>query len=831
MRQTRRAWLKGSGAAIASLGLAGCSETTEEKDPKSDSGEDGTSPESDEGSTVAEPAKTAVAAEWNAMRARLWDALAAGEAGETGAGAAIASRTFDRFEHASGEYNAHEMLEETDESRYEAFEEALVELRTEGLERNDIARGREETGIADEQLRGAQQTLVGEPTAQAFDLQAFGTTVADSVMLASAGAFDAAETVANDAFERFEGAAVHDAIGEADGDVYERFEHAMESVATAAGDEDVEGVRSSASDALAAAIDGGYALAPSESAAGAGQIAAYQARGWDAAALAGLGGPSTAFAHAAALTVYRARAHDAAWLFEHGKHDAAARVVENAFEHFEGARAHEALEEASEDAYHRFEEDGLDALATAIENDDSAGVDTAVDAVDDGLVTGIEALGTGSEAALIEAGFFKARTEDAVERYRLGENAAAAELVRGLFETFEANEADFHETLEETDESLYETFEEEHLQGLIEACENGDDAAVDEHATGIRETLLEFETTVGSTAQVSAVESGYMTARVFDAGVLDALGASDRAETVVGETFEYFENGAGGFHEALEDADHDRYESFEGALGDAQTAAGNDAAVGATARAFNEHAVAATYSVVAAAGGSFGAAAASLMDDVYETFESAQAHELLEEADREAYEGFEAALEEYTAALEASDAESDAAHETEMDVDEAAEAFATAALRAQFAVAGAADAAPVDGSADTADETESAPDLQGGPNVVEGVPDDADHVVEMQATAYAPETLTVKQGETVAWKHAAGEPHTVTAFEDRIPSDAAYWTSGGFDSEDGAREGWENGKGAVQSGQSYVHTFETTGEHEYVCIPHERFMTGTIVVE
>ncbi|RZH69379.1 DUF5059 domain-containing protein [Natrinema altunense] len=831
MRQTRRAWLKGSGAAIASLGLAGCSETTEEKEPESGSGEDGASSESDEESTDAKPAETAVAAEWNAMRARLWDALAAGEAGETGAGAAIASRTFDRFEQASGEYNAHEMLEETDESRYETFEEALVELRTEGLEQNDIARGREEAGIADEQLRGAQQTLVDESTAQAFDLQAFGTTVADTAMLASAGAFDAAETVANDAFERFEGAAVHDAIGEADGDVYERFERAMESVATAAGNEDEASVRSSASDALEAAIDGGYALAPSESAAGAGQIAAYQARGWDAAALAGLGGPSTAFAHAAALTVYRARAHDAAWLFERGKRDAAARVVENAFEHFEGARAHEALEEASEDAYHRFEEDGLDALATAIENDDPAGVDTAVDAIDDGLVTGIEALGTGSEAALIEAGFFKARTEDAVERYRLGENAVAAELVRGLFETFEANEADFHETLEETDDSLYETFEEEHLQGLIEACENGDDAAVDEHANGIRETLLEFETTVGSPAQVSAVESGYMAARVFDAGVLDALGASDRAETVVGETFEYFEKGAGGFHEALEDADHDRYESFEGALGDAQAAAGNHETVGATARAFNEQAVAATYTVVAAAGGSFGAAAASLMDGVYETFEGAQAHELLEEADQEAYEGFETALEEYIAALEASDAESDAAHETEMGVDEAAEAFATAALRAQFAVAGAADAAPVDGSADTAEETESAPDLQGGPNVVEGVPDDADHVVEMQATAYAPETLTVKQGETVAWKHAAGEPHTVTAFEDGIPSDAAYWASGGFDSENGAREGWENGNGAVQSGQSYVHTFETTGEHEYVCIPHERFMTGTIVVE
>ena len=36
----------------------------------------------------------------------------------------------------------------------------------------------------------------------------------------------------------------------------------------------------------------------------------------------------------------------------------------------------------------------------------------------------------------------------------------------------------------------------------------------------------------------------------------------------------------------------------------------------------------------------------------------------------------------------------------------------------------------------------------------------------------------------------------------------------------------------MQSGQSYVHTFETTGEHAYVCIPHEAAgMEGTVVVD
>nr|WP_233752216.1 MULTISPECIES: plastocyanin/azurin family copper-binding protein [Halostella] len=36
----------------------------------------------------------------------------------------------------------------------------------------------------------------------------------------------------------------------------------------------------------------------------------------------------------------------------------------------------------------------------------------------------------------------------------------------------------------------------------------------------------------------------------------------------------------------------------------------------------------------------------------------------------------------------------------------------------------------------------------------------------------------------------------------------------------------------VQSGQSYVRTFETPGEHPFFCIPHEGAgMEGTILVE
>ena len=137
----------------------------------------------------------------------------------------------------------------------------------------------------------------------------------------------------------------------------------------------------------------------------------------------------------------------------------------------------------------------------------------------------------------------------------------------------------------------------------------------------------------------------------------------------------------------------------------------------------------------------------------------------------------------------------------------------------------------MDGS-ETSDGEEGESEFEGGPNVVEGVPDDADHVIDMNAAAFEPAELTVSQGDTVAWPHAAGEAHSVSAYQDDVPEDAGYWASGGFESEEAARTGWENGQGAVQSGQTYVHTFETTGTHEYFCIPHEAAgMVGSVTVE
>jgi plastocyanin len=794
----------------------------EESTPGAGEGQSTDGASDDEEALQSDPTHAAVAAEWNTIRMRLDDAFTLGIAGHAEAGASVGQNVFARFEGANGEYGAHEFLETTSEDNYEGFEEDGLVVVNERLSAGDVEAARGGWEAAHTNLREATVTRVGETGANALEVLRFGAAVNNVELLAAAGDTEGAASVSQEVLGWWETSPAHDALESADREGYETLEGAMEDAISAAQSGDMESLRSATSTALNASATGAYAVATSEELAGAGQIASYQGQGWDAAALASMGGPLTEFAHAAALTIYRARVHDAAWLYERGHADAAKQRVESVFAHFEGARAHEALEEASEDAYTRFEDDGLSALSTAIENDDAEGVASAVETINDALVEGIEALGSGAEPALLEAGYFKTRIEDAHERYRLGEGAVAAETVRSLFETFEANEADFHETLEETDGSLYETFEEEHLNGLITAFEEGDDAAVNEHVSGIRETLLSFETAAGSTAQVSAVESGYMAARVFDAGVLGGLGENERAGSLVQAAFQHFEAGAGGFHEALEEADHDQYESFEAALNDASSAAQEGGDIGEQSRAFNDEAVGAIYAVVESGGGSFGGAATSIMQDIFAAFEEAKVHEMLEEADESAYEGYESALNEYISAIESGSG-----------VRSAATAYADASIRAQFAVVGAVDEAPVGkGSGGESGGGSEETDLQGGPNIQDGVPDDADHVVNMQAVAFEPEELTIQQGDTVAWKHAAGEPHNVVAYEGEIPEDAEYWASGGFESEEAAREGWEEGEGAVQSGQSYVHTFEATGTHEYFCVPHEAAgMVGSVIVE
>jgi plastocyanin len=112
-----------------------------------------------------------------------------------------------------------------------------------------------------------------------------------------------------------------------------------------------------------------------------------------------------------------------------------------------------------------------------------------------------------------------------------------------------------------------------------------------------------------------------------------------------------------------------------------------------------------------------------------------------------------------------------------------------------------------------------------------GGADDAD--VEMAKNAYLPETFETTVGETVVWVNNGSRGHTVTAYESGLPDGAEYWASGGFESEQAARNGfWEQGgQGSIRPGETWAHTFEVAGEYPYVCIPHERAgMVGTVVV-
>lgn len=102
----------------------------------------------------------------------------------------------------------------------------------------------------------------------------------------------------------------------------------------------------------------------------------------------------------------------------------------------------------------------------------------------------------------------------------------------------------------------------------------------------------------------------------------------------------------------------------------------------------------------------------------------------------------------------------------------------------------------------------------------------------MTAQAFKPARLTVTAGDTVVWKNTSTRAHTVTAFADRIPEEAEYFATGGYDTEAAAREAWDGSRGALTTGETYAHTFEVPGEYRYFCVPHlTAGMVGVVTVE
>jgi len=130
---------------------------------------------------------------------------------------------------------------------------------------------------------------------------------------------------------------------------------------------------------------------------------------------------------------------------------------------------------------------------------------------------------------------------------------------------------------------------------------------------------------------------------------------------------------------------------------------------------------------------------------------------------------------------------------------------------------------------DTATDTETDTATQGGNGVT--------HTVDMtDQLVFDPDSLTIAPGDTVVWENVGTIGHSVTAYEEDLPDGADYWASGGFDSEAAARDAYSGTgsleeTGNVAGGESWSHTFETEGVHQYFCIPHEAAgMVGEIEV-
>ena len=118
-----------------------------------------------------------------------------------------------------------------------------------------------------------------------------------------------------------------------------------------------------------------------------------------------------------------------------------------------------------------------------------------------------------------------------------------------------------------------------------------------------------------------------------------------------------------------------------------------------------------------------------------------------------------------------------------------------------------------------------------GPFEIGGLSDE-DFDIGMAANAFLPDVYEVSVGETVVWGNNGSRGHTVTAYGDSIPDGAEFFSSGGHDDTETAREQWyASGAGNISPGETYEHTFEVPGRHNYFCIPHESGgMTGVIVV-
>jgi plastocyanin len=111
-----------------------------------------------------------------------------------------------------------------------------------------------------------------------------------------------------------------------------------------------------------------------------------------------------------------------------------------------------------------------------------------------------------------------------------------------------------------------------------------------------------------------------------------------------------------------------------------------------------------------------------------------------------------------------------------------------------------------------------------------GGPTEPGTVVMTSSNEYSPSEITVQAGDTLVFRNDSNAAHSVTAYDDGIPEGAAYFSSGGFNNEQAARDGV--GATLIQPKGSFELTLDMPGNYRYFCIPHEaQNMKGTITVE
>lgn len=95
------------------------------------------------------------------------------------------------------------------------------------------------------------------------------------------------------------------------------------------------------------------------------------------------------------------------------------------------------------------------------------------------------------------------------------------------------------------------------------------------------------------------------------------------------------------------------------------------------------------------------------------------------------------------------------------------------------------------------------------------------YTVTMVDMTFDPPEISVPAGSTVTWQNQSGFVHTVTTDPTKLQDGSLVSTPDGtvFDS------------GTIAKGATWSHTFDTVGEVNYCCAPHELAgMVGRIIV-